>query len=83
MRVPSLPGLHTQGDTHALAQFAGEEGVEACVVARLGVGGFGDVEEPKAEISKLGVKVDYHGADMSKPAEIEAIRSYGVDVIMA
>ena len=33
--------------------------------------GFGDVEGPKAEVAALGVQVDYHGADMSKPAEIE------------
>jgi len=33
--------------------------------------GFGDVEGPKAEVAALGVKVAYHGADMSKPAEIE------------
>ena len=35
--------------------------------------GFGDVEGPKAEIAALGVQVTYHGADMSKPAEIEAM----------
>jgi len=38
--------------------------------------GFGDVEGPKAEIAALGVKVGYHGADMSKPAEIEAMMRY-------
>jgi NAD(P)-dependent dehydrogenase (short-subunit alcohol dehydrogenase family) len=32
--------------------------------------GFGDVDGPKAEVAALGVKVTYHGADMSKPAEI-------------
>ncbi len=32
--------------------------------------GFGDVEGPKAQVQSLGVKVVYHGADMSKPAEI-------------
>ena len=35
--------------------------------------GFGDVEGPKAEIAALGVRVSYHGADMSKPAEIAAM----------
>jgi 3-hydroxybutyrate dehydrogenase len=44
--------------------------------ANIVLNGFGDVEEPKAEISKLGVKVDYHGADMSKPAEIEAMMKH-------
>jgi 3-hydroxybutyrate dehydrogenase len=38
--------------------------------------GFGDVEGPKAEIAALGVKVAYHGADMSKPAEIEAMMKF-------
>lgn len=33
--------------------------------------GFGDAEAPKAEIAALGVQVYYHGADMSKPSEIE------------
>ncbi len=39
--------------------------------ANIVLNGFGDVEGPKAEIAALGVKVAYHGADMSKPAEIE------------
>ncbi|MBK0393635.1 3-hydroxybutyrate dehydrogenase [Ramlibacter algicola] len=39
--------------------------------ANIVLNGFGDVEGPKAEIAKLGAKVGYHGADMSKPAEIE------------
>jgi 3-hydroxybutyrate dehydrogenase len=38
--------------------------------------GFGDVEGPKAQVKALGVKVGYHGADMSKPAEIEAMMKY-------
>ena len=38
--------------------------------------GFGDVDGPKAEIAALGVKVAYHGADMSKPAEIEAMMAF-------
>ena len=35
--------------------------------------GFGDVDGAKAEVAKLGGRVSYHGADMSKPAEIEAM----------
>lgn len=35
--------------------------------------GFGDVEGAKAEVAALGVQVGYHGADMSKPADIEAM----------
>ncbi len=39
--------------------------------ANIVLNGFGDAEGPKAEIAALGVQVAYHGADMSKPAEIE------------
>jgi 3-hydroxybutyrate dehydrogenase len=38
--------------------------------------GFGDVDGPKAEVQALGVKVAYHGADMSKPAEIEEMMKF-------
>ena len=38
--------------------------------------GFGDSAGPRAEVQALGVKVGYHGADMSKPAEIEAMMKY-------
>ncbi|WP_210546400.1 3-hydroxybutyrate dehydrogenase [Rhodoferax sp. PAMC 29310] len=41
--------------------------------ANIVLNGFGDVDGPKAEIAALGVKVAHHGADMSKPAEIEAM----------
>jgi 3-hydroxybutyrate dehydrogenase len=41
--------------------------------ANIVLNGFGDVEGPKAEVAALGVQVAYHGADMSKPAEIEAM----------
>ena len=44
--------------------------------ANIVLNGFGDVEGPKAEIAALGVKVAYHGADMSKPAEIEDMLKY-------
>jgi 3-hydroxybutyrate dehydrogenase len=50
--------------------------------------GFGDAAGPQAEVAALGVKVGYHGADMSKPAEIEAMMSYaqaefgGVDILV-
>jgi len=39
--------------------------------ANIVLNGFGDVEAAKAEVAGLGVQVLYHGADMSKPAEIE------------
>jgi len=41
--------------------------------------GFGDVEGPKAQITAHGVKAEYHGADMSKPAEIEAMMQFAAD----
>jgi 3-hydroxybutyrate dehydrogenase len=50
--------------------------------------GFGDVEAPKAAVAALGVRVGYHGADMGKPAEIEAMMAYaqaefgGVDILV-
>ena len=56
--------------------------------ANIVMNGFGDDEGPKAQIAALGVKVEYHGADMSKPAEIEAMMKFaaekfgGVDVLV-
>ncbi len=41
--------------------------------ANIMLNGFGDIEGAKAEVAALGVRVGYHGADMSKPAEIEAM----------
>ena len=41
--------------------------------ANLVLNGFGDSETPLAEVRALGVKAIYSGADMSKPAEIEAM----------
>jgi 3-hydroxybutyrate dehydrogenase len=44
--------------------------------ANIVLNGFGDVEGPKAEVAALGTKVAYHGADMSKPAEIEEMMKF-------
>ena len=62
------------------------------VLARQGanivLNGFGDHAPAQAAIAALGVKVEYHGADMSKPAEIEAMMAFakdefgGVDVLV-
>jgi len=41
--------------------------------ANIMLNGFGDVEAAQREVAALGVKVGYHGADMSQPAEIEAM----------
>jgi len=44
--------------------------------ANIVLNGFGDHETPSKEIAALGVQTAYHGADMSKPAEIEAMMAY-------
>jgi 3-hydroxybutyrate dehydrogenase len=44
--------------------------------ANIVLNGFGDVEGPRALVAAHGVKVGYHGADMSKPAEIESMMAY-------
>jgi 3-hydroxybutyrate dehydrogenase len=41
--------------------------------ANVMLNGFGDVDGPRAEVAAFGVEVGYHGADMSRPAEIEAM----------
>jgi len=45
--------------------------------------GFGDVTAPRQQIAAanaaLGGRVEYHGADMSKPAEIEAMFKFGAE----
>jgi 3-hydroxybutyrate dehydrogenase len=70
-------------------------GVAKCLAAQganVVLNGFGDAEGPQAEVAAAGaahgVKVGYHGADMSKPAEIEAMMAYaakefgGVDILV-
>ena len=47
--------------------------------ANIVMNGFGDVEGPKAQIAAYGVKVVHHGADMSKPAEIEAMMKFAAE----
>ena len=41
--------------------------------ANILLNGFGDSQGPSAELASCGVRVAYHGADMSKAGEIEAI----------
>jgi len=66
-------------------------GVARCLAkqgANVVLNGFGDFEPARAEIAALGVKAGYHGADMSKPAEIETMMAYaasefgGVDILV-
>ncbi|MEG0939670.1 3-hydroxybutyrate dehydrogenase [Comamonas sp.] len=48
--------------------------------AHIVLNGFGDVEAPRAQVLEAGkaagIKVGYHGADMSKATEIEAMMKY-------
>ena len=56
--------------------------------ANIVMNGFGDVDAAVAQVKALGVQVSYHGADMSKPAEIEAMVRHaeatfgGVDILV-
>ena len=47
--------------------------------ANIVMNGFGDVDGPRAEVQALGVQTAYHAADMSKPAEIEAMMKFAAD----
>ena len=65
----------TSGIGLGIAQALAAEG------ANILLNGFGDVESAKGLVAKAGhvhgITVDYHGADMSKPAEIEAMMEFG------
>ena len=56
--------------------------------ANVVLNGFGDAVGPQGQVAALGVKAGYHGADMSKAAEIEAMMAYagaefgGVDILV-
>ena len=56
--------------------------------ATIVLNGFGEVDAAQAQVAALGVPVHYHGADMSKPAEIEALMAFaaaqagGVDILV-
>ena len=41
--------------------------------ANMVMNGFGEVDAAQAQVKAFGVQVSYHGADMSKPHEIEAM----------
>ncbi len=47
--------------------------------ARIVLNGFGDTEAAQKEVAALGVEVAYHGADMSKPAEIADLMKFAAD----
>ena len=48
--------------------------------AHIVLNGFGDVDTPRAQVAEAGkthgIRTGYHGADMSRPAEIEAMMQY-------
>ncbi len=56
--------------------------------ANIVLNGFGDAEPARAAVAAHGVKVGYHGADMSKPEEIEAMMAHvaaefgGADILV-
>ncbi len=56
--------------------------------ANIVLNGFGDTATPQAAVKALGVRAGYHGADMSKPVEIDAMMAYaatefgGVDILV-
>jgi 3-hydroxybutyrate dehydrogenase len=72
----------TSGIGLGLAQALAAQG------ANIVMNGFGEVDAALAQVRALGVQVSYHGADMSKPAEIEAMVRHaqatfgGVDVLV-
>lgn len=51
--------------------------------ANIVLNGFGDVDAATAQVAAAGhahdISVDYHGADMSKPAEIEAMMAFAAE----
>ena len=66
-------------------------GIALCLArqgASVVLNGFGGFEAAKAQVAALGVTVGYHGADMSKPAEIAELMGYaardfgGVDILV-
>lgn len=60
----------TSGIGLGIAQALAREG------ANIVLNGFGDVDGARASIEALGVPVSYHGADMSRPADIEAMMQH-------
>lgn len=60
----------TSGIGLAIAEALAQQG------AHIVLNGFGDAETPKARIEALGVRVEYHGANMSKPDQIEDMMKF-------
>lgn len=60
----------TSGIGLAIAKSLAQQG------ANIVLNGFGDAEAPRSQIEALGVRAEYHGADMSKPAQIEDMMKF-------
>jgi len=60
----------TSGIGLAIAKSLAQQG------ANIVLNGFGDADAPKSQIEALGVRAEYHGADMSKPAQIEDMMKF-------
>lgn len=60
----------TSGIGLAIAKSLAQQG------ANIVLNGFGDAEAPKSQIEALGVRAEYHGADMSKPEQIEDMMKF-------
>jgi 3-hydroxybutyrate dehydrogenase len=56
--------------------------------AAIVLNGFGDVDAARAQIQRTGARVGYHAADLTRPADIEAMMAYarealgGVDILV-
>ena len=60
----------TSGIGLAIAKALAQQG------AHIVLNGFGDAEAPKAQIEALGVRAEYHSADMSRPEQIEDMMKF-------
>jgi 3-hydroxybutyrate dehydrogenase len=78
----ALVNVSTSGIGLGIAKALARQG------ANIMLNGFGNVEGAQAEVAAFGTRVSYHGADMSQPAQIEAMmaaaaREFGrVDILV-
>lgn len=60
----------TSGIGLAIAKSLAQQGADIVL------NGFGEYAAPKSEVEALGVRAEYHGADMSKPEQIEDMMKF-------